>query len=253
MINIKKIKEFNEERYKGEFKIGKFEFPRIKRIIDVIPSNKRILDIGCYEGTISRLIKEKNNIVVGLDISKNALKKAKRKGIICVLSYAETLPFRDSAIDAVVASEIIEHIFDTSRFLDEINRVLKKGGELILTTPNLASLSNRIRLFLGLQPNYCEVELSECAGHIRFFTVKSLKKLLEKHAFKVEKIKTDALFIPFFGRISKKIATSRILGKLFPSIGNILIFKCKKGPTGESHSSGHLHSWDKKQGNLQSH
>lgn len=225
---LKTTKKFNEERYKEEFKIGDFELPRIEKIIEMASTGKRNLDIGCYDGTISQLIKEKNNVVIGLDMSMNALNMAKRKGIECVSSNAENLPFKDASFDVVVACEIIEHIFDTGRFLDEINRILKSNCELILTTPNLALLDNRLRLLLGLQPHYCEIELEGNAGHIRCFTKKSLKKLIEKHGFVVEKIRSDILFIPVLNVVLRKINLNKKLGDIFPGLGTILIFKAKK-------------------------
>jgi len=224
---FKTTKEFNEERYRVEFKIGEFELPRIEKIIDMVPTNKRILDIGCYDGTISQLIKEKNNVVIGLDMSMNALNMAKKKGIECVSSNADNLPFKDKSFDIVVASEIIEHIFDTGKFLDEINRILKSNGELILTTPNLALLDNRLRLLLGLQPHYCEIELEGNAGHIRCFTKKSLKRLIEKHGFIVEKIRSDILFIPVLNVVLRKTNLNKKLGDTLPGLGTILIFKAK--------------------------
>lgn len=234
---LKTTKGFNEERYKEEFKIGDFERPRIEKIIDMLPMDKRILDIGCYDGTISQLIKEKNNVVIGLDMSMNALNMAKKKGIECVSANAENLPFKDASFDVIVASEIIEHIFDTGGFLDEINRILKLNGELILTTPNLALLDNRLRLLLGLQPHYCETELDGNAGHIRCFTKKSLKSLIEKHGFVVEKIRSDILFIPILNTLLRKITLNKKLGDIFPSLGTILIFKAKTIKTKEATSN----------------
>lgn len=227
MIN-KTIKKFNEERYKEEFKIGVFERPRIEKLIEMIPTNKIILDIGCYDGTISKLIKEKNNVAVCLDMSLNALNMAKKKGLECVLTNADNLPFKGNSFDIVVASEIIEHIFDTGNFLDEINKILKSNGKLILTTPNLALLDNRLRLLLGLQPHYCEIELENGAGHIRGFTKKSLKNLIEKHGFGVEKIRSDILFIPILNAVLRKIGINKKLGDVLPGFGTILIFEVKK-------------------------
>jgi len=54
--------------------------------------------------------------------------------------------------NCVLAGEIIEHIIDTDSFLDEINRILMDNEILIITTPNLANLENRIRLVIGRYP-----------------------------------------------------------------------------------------------------
>jgi len=227
-MHLKAIKEFNERRYKEEFMISEFESPRIEKIIDMLPTNKKILDVGCYDGTLSQLIKEKNNFVMGCDISTNALNNARRRGVDCVLANAESLPYKDASFDVVIASELIEHVFDTGGFLDQINRILKSNGELILTTPNLALLDNRLRLLLGLQPHYCEIQLEGNAGHIRCFTKKSLKSLIERHGFVIEKIRSDILFIPVLNVALRKTNLNKKLGDIFPGLGTILIFRAKK-------------------------
>jgi hypothetical protein len=83
------------------------------------------------------------------------------------------------------------------RILDEVYRVLKLGGLLFLSTPNLASIHNRIALLLGYQPFNVMVSLNKSVGHlrlsasgaapdnIRFFTLRSLKELLKVHGFKI--------------------------------------------------------------------
>lgn len=97
--------------------------------------------------------------------------------------------------DLVYCGEIIEHLTDPDHLLDEVYRVLKCGGLLIITTPNLAGWINRLLLFLGYQPfatevSYrfdvgkpCLIRRKEMAGHLRAFTAKSLKELLVMHGF----------------------------------------------------------------------
>ena len=78
----------------------------------------------------------------------------------------------------MIMSELIEHLVDTDSALDEAFRVLKPGGSLLLSTPNLAAWYNRGLLALGVQPVFSEVSLrgvygrpgSQVAGHLHMFT-----------------------------------------------------------------------------------
>lgn len=106
----------------------------------------------------------------------------------------DDLPYNDEQFDVVIFSEIIEHLFyGVPHALNEINRVLKKDGFLILTTPNLASISNRIKLLLGKSINW---ELSGekpffqrdiYKRHNREYTLEELRYLLKKSGFKIDR------------------------------------------------------------------
>ncbi|MEJ8669191.1 class I SAM-dependent methyltransferase [Streptomyces sp. MS1.AVA.1] len=74
------------------------------------------------------------------------------------------LPFRTGSADAVLFSEVIEHLVDPDAALDEIRRVLRPGGHLMLSTPNLAAWYNRALLLAGVQPVFSEVSLRGIHG-----------------------------------------------------------------------------------------
>jgi SAM-dependent methyltransferase len=88
-------------------------------------------------------------------------------------------------------SELIEHLVDTDAALDEAFRVLKPGGSLLLSTPNLAAWYNRGLVALGVQPVFSEVSLygvygrpgSVVAGHLHLFTRRALVGLLAARGF----------------------------------------------------------------------
>jgi 2-polyprenyl-3-methyl-5-hydroxy-6-metoxy-1,4-benzoquinol methylase len=91
----------------------------------------------------------------------------------------------------VIMSELIEHLVDTDTALDEAFRVLKPGGWLLLSTPNLAAWYNRGLLALGVQPVFSEVSLrgvygrpgKQVAGHLHMFTKRALVQLLAARGF----------------------------------------------------------------------
>jgi len=89
------------------------------------------------------------------------------------------IPLGDGWADYAVFTEVIEHInpYYVGHTLTEINRVLKPQGALILTTPNIASLFRRLRLMLGLQPQY--------RYHVHEYTKSEVEQLLQQYGFDV--------------------------------------------------------------------
>lgn len=204
---------------------------RIKKMLAIIDrlnlNDKNILDIGCYNGTFLSLIKNRNNNFFGIEASEWGLNKSRQKGIEVNQYFFDDktrLPYADGFFDVVVAGEIIEHIYDTNFFLEEIQRILKPAGKLILSTPNIASLGRRIFLLFGINPI---IELSpnepDSSGHIRYFTSKSLRQLLEKHKFKILSSQSDCVNFSSNGKIK-----SAFLAKIFPKLGASVLFLADK-------------------------
>lgn len=98
-----------------------------------------ILDVGCGSAWVAKNLVSKGYRVISMDISlKNtstALKRYPSKNHSAVVADAYSLPFADNSIDYIIASEIIEHMPIPERFIQSLFRVLKPGGELIVTTP----------------------------------------------------------------------------------------------------------------------
>lgn len=217
--------------YKNLYSDGKnsgdlAESPRIKVMLAMANrlnlENKNILDIGCHDGTFLSLIKNRRNFFFGLDASDWAADQCLDKDIKFSQYFFDDkspLPHKNEFFDLVIAGEIIEHIYDTDFFLEEIRRVLKPDGRLLLSTPNIASLGRRALLLFGANPL---IETSpnepESAGHIRYFTFKTLKRLLKKHGFKILSFRSDC--VNFSNSETKR---SALLARIFPKFGASLI------------------------------
>jgi SAM-dependent methyltransferase len=111
-------------------------------------SGKEVLDVACGAGYGSALLAHKCQRVTGVDISADAIEHAKvRYAALASLEFRQgdcaALPFPDASFDAVVSFETIEHIEAQERFLDEMGRVLRPEGLLILSSPNRPEYSER--------------------------------------------------------------------------------------------------------------
>lgn len=102
------------------------------------------LDVGCGVGYGSAYLMRKgakkviggDKSGIGISYDRNIAKTAPIKALEFKILEATSLPFVDNSFDVVVSFEVIEHVKDYERFLSEIHRVLKRGGKLILSTPN---------------------------------------------------------------------------------------------------------------------
>lgn len=105
-----------------------------------IPKGSKILDLGCGSGQSSYMIKKLGYKVVGYDISEKFLSFSKDKtctDLNYVVGDATNIKFKNEQFDAVVCKSVIEHLYDVNKALKEMDRVLKKGGLLMILSPHL--------------------------------------------------------------------------------------------------------------------
>lgn len=187
--------------------------------------NFEIIDIGGNSGVISKLAQEKDYNITVADISDQALNKAKRRGLETLrLDFNEDFSSLNRKYDVIIAGEIIEHILDTKKFLDECNSILKDNGYLILSTPNLANFKDRIRFLFGRMPRQINPLHEYLKLHIRHFTYSSLRAVLTHSKFKILSFKSNYFTLgsdkrPFF---------IRSLAIVFPKASSSLIILAQK-------------------------
>ncbi|WP_372463809.1 class I SAM-dependent methyltransferase [Streptomyces pinistramenti] len=159
-----------------------------------------VLDIGCGDGTAAATATQvlAGHRLVGVDWSQDALRRAAHRIPHAVRGELTDggLPFAAGSADAVLFSEVVEHLVDPDAALDELHRVLRPGGHLMLSTPNLAAWYNRGLLLAGVQPVFSEVSLrgihgrpgSQVVGHLRLYTARALRGFLTSSGFDVVRI-----------------------------------------------------------------
>jgi 2-polyprenyl-3-methyl-5-hydroxy-6-metoxy-1,4-benzoquinol methylase len=232
---------FNEKRYaQSAFTLeSSAEKGRIGKSISLLQAHRprRILDVGCTDGLISGVIKARTGgYVIGMDASSPAIEKAKA---ICDEAYVVefgkgSLPIPDASVDGIFAGEIIEHVFHTEDFLEELHRVAAPGACLVISTPNLAAWFNRVFVLLGLQPLFTDTGVRFSAqgnwlikpslppGHIRNFTLSSLRHLLKVAGWTTVSAHGQGILSNKLRYLDKPIST------LFPSLASDMILVCRK-------------------------
>ncbi len=160
----------------------KWKWPKIKP--ELPKKNSVILDFGCGDGRyINEFIKINNYKIIGTDISPYAISLAKRKFPKVKFFVAledQKLPIKNGTIDFILAADVIEHIFDVSIFLNEMNRCMKIGGKIFISTPYFGMIKNIVIALMGF-----EIVFNPLSQHIRYFTKRSLSDLLKNHGFSV--------------------------------------------------------------------
>ena len=161
-------------------------------IIHAVPKNtESILDIGCGSGWLAEYFLQKGKQIVSSDISiinpAKALAKFPHQNHAAIVCDAFNLPFKNNSFDCIVASEVIEHVFDPSLFVTSLLKKIKPGGTLILVTP----YNEKIEYFLCV---HCNKPTPKNA-HLHSFDEKNIKNFFKSPT---SKIHTDTFCNKYF-------------------------------------------------------
>lgn len=101
---------------------------------NLTPKPKLLLDIGCGDGTLLANISAEQK--VGIDLDTTYVKRIKNANIMFVRADATRLPLKSDAFDLITAPEVLEHLENPFACVQEIKRVVKKGGYFLTSVPN---------------------------------------------------------------------------------------------------------------------
>jgi 2-polyprenyl-3-methyl-5-hydroxy-6-metoxy-1,4-benzoquinol methylase len=218
------------------------DIKRVKFITNVVVAacspGAQVLDIGCGNGIISRAIGEMGFNVLGIDVSEKTIEVAKAANTLPNVQFkivaAGELESEPGVYDAIICSEVLEHLHQPEELLHIIHSSLKDNGILIVTVPNGRGprelfvtrpiqalqrnngfawrLMSRVKSAMG----YKGITVQSAADdltHIQFFTVRSLKDLAAKTGFRIEQL-SPTNFIEQVFPFSLIMKRSRTLQKL---------------------------------------
>ena len=197
---------------KNEFKV----------ISDLIEDNKKVLDVGCADGTLMQFLKENKNINVrGLEISKEKVQECIAKGLTVIEGNAEKdlKQFPDKSFDYVVLSQTLQAFLSPELVLDELLRVGKKA---IVTIPNFGNWKVRLHLlFKGTMPITKSLpEQWHSTPNLHMCTIKDFVNFIKSKEIKM--IKTLALNNNNISNITNSNLGTK---NLFANLGIFLIEK----------------------------
>jgi len=157
------------------------------------------VDIGCGAGFTAKLF-EPNWGMVGVDVSRDALRFCQRRGLtrLCQVDMTRfSLPFKTSSFNLVLALDVIEHIDDDIHALKECQRILKDRGLLIVTVPAFMSLWS---------------PWDEALGHKRRYDARRLSETAQQAALSIVRL-TYIFFFVFPAAVSIRSVKKRLLQK----------------------------------------
>lgn len=207
---------------------------RVEAVAGILRPGRRLLDVGCAEGTLGTLVRDRFEEIYGIDISDKAIELAQRRGIRAykVNLNVEGLPFEDNYFDSVTCLATLQLIYDVIFCLKEFNRVLRMGGELILTVPNMRTYRRILKLVvLGEFPRTSFDSEGYDGGTLHYFCYRNLRELLGKTGFKVNMHK-GIFCLP---RFLEKVPDWGWVGKLKAEFlgGEMLVRAVKVGETSQ--------------------
>ena len=158
--------------------------PKIVELIKKIKP-KKILDLGCGNGATANYLAKLGNDITGYDADEGGIEQAKKGGnakFKCISIYEEP-PENHEKFDLVISCEVVEHLFLPRKLPKYAYKVLDDNGTFIITTPYHGYIKNLVLSLLNKWDNHFTVFWD--GGHIKFWSKKTLEKLLIEAGFKI--------------------------------------------------------------------
>jgi 2-polyprenyl-3-methyl-5-hydroxy-6-metoxy-1,4-benzoquinol methylase len=231
-----------DERYFMDVEHRYTKSHRLLRATSGDLSGKTILDIGCSRGQLLERFRCYEGVeLLGIELDPSDRDEARARGIAVTEHQINVydgdqitarLGCDSESVDLVLAAEIIEHVVDTQGFLAEIYRVLRPGGAVLVSTPNVLWWKYRLDLLLGRYPDLLDYRLRYGTdfGHVRVFTPALLRELTTEAGFRLARMAGKRL-----GPISTMTRTPTVVARVldglatrFPTLADDVILVAEK-------------------------
>ncbi len=205
----------------------------LSKIIGLIKQNsiQNVIDIGGNNGSYLKKLIDLHSNLIGTCFDLNCLNTYSDINYVNGDATELSAYFSEESFDLALLLDVIEHIPETDRVIDGISHILKRSGFLVIITPNLSSLVNRLSLLVGMLPPPMEVSYLRSnfgrpnlggapVGHLRIFTFKAIVEFVKFHRFQIIESFTLPSFYFFTAKWEIEIR-KRILVALFNFIEKI--------------------------------
>ena len=176
-----------------------------------------LLDLGCGIGPLRPYLPQESFCIRGVEVCREAALIAARNYDSCEAADVEqSLPFPSESFDGAHAGAILEHVIDWHAPLNHINRVLRPGGFLVVSVPNLRYWKEIRRLLRNRQPHWLKD-----MEHLHGYTPAFLQEMVRIHGFEVAGMEADRVNLPL-------LPDFRWVRTFFAGIGSVLILWSRK-------------------------
>lgn len=173
----------HEQHHHAYITIPLLEF--LQQYSSVKSDKPRVLDLGCGNGSLSHAIAQNGYEVTGIESSASGIQFAQTQYPQCQFIEASIYELPDETVagqfDVVVSAEVIEHLLYPRELVRAAKRCLKPGGQLIVTTPYHGYWKNLALAMTGKMDQHFTALWD--GGHIKFFSPKTLRQLMEQEGF----------------------------------------------------------------------
>ena len=185
------------------------------KLLEAVGTGNRVLDVGCSSGYLARPLSERGNTIFGLELDPVAAHAAEEFCELVLVGDVETmdLPLEPGSFDVVLGGDVIEHLRDPAATLARLRPLLRPGGRVVLSTPNVANWAIRLSLLSG-RWRYTDRGILD-RSHTHLFTRATLAETLERAGYRVERIDFS---VPVPGDSDLLDAVGRAVGRLRPSL-----------------------------------
>jgi 2-polyprenyl-3-methyl-5-hydroxy-6-metoxy-1,4-benzoquinol methylase len=185
------------------------------KLLAAVGTGRRVLDVGCSSGYLAEPLSERGNTIVGIELDPAAAREAERFCERVLVGDVETmeLPLEPGSFDVVLCGDVVEHLRDPVASLARLRPLLKPGGRLVLSTPNVANWAIRLAL-LGGRWRYTDRGILD-RSHTHLFTRATLIAALRRAGY--DRIEVD-FSVPVPGDSDALDAAAYAVGRLRPPL-----------------------------------
>lgn len=159
---------------------------RHRMLVELASQGKKILELGCAAGYITRHLNERGCKVTAIEIDAEAAERARpwcEKLIVHDLNQPGWVQEAGGGFDTVLCGDVLEHLVQPDTALRQVKDLLAPGGRVIICLPNIAHIRVRVRLLFG-NFDYAPAGIMD-ATHLRFYTYKTARELIEGCGFRI--------------------------------------------------------------------
>jgi len=184
----------SKKKFSLKYYLTIFQKDRMKKILPLLKIKKgdNVLDVGCGSGHYLVLMAKTGANITGLDYSEQMLSMSKKlleknniKNYELIQANALNIPKEKETYNFILSTGLLDYIEDVNKAIEEMSRVIKEGGKLLVCVPSKFSPFFLFRTKIG---NIFRRKLMNAPPILSSFTKKQFKEMLEKNAFQVDKI-----------------------------------------------------------------